>query len=110
MVIGAIVLQLFLEALVLGFLVRRVAAYNATTDFFNMMVVVGGALFGGVFIEWGLTDSIGPGTLLVQALLLIVLLIKFSGTNPLQAGIVTVLFFAVKVLVQLALLRVFSTT
>jgi hypothetical protein len=97
--------QLLLEAVLLGLLVRWIAPHNATADLFNTVVVIGGTLLGGILIDWGFTAVIGSWTLVVHALLLVVLLIKITGTNPVQAATVTVLFFAAKVGLLLVWLR-----
>jgi hypothetical protein len=97
------VAEILFEALLLGFLVRRCAPHNATADLFNMVLVVGGALLGGLLIEWQLAQTIGWWTLALHAVLVAALLIKFSGTNPVQALTITAIFFALKIGVQLGL-------
>ena len=113
-ILGAVfsfgIAEMLVEALFLGFLVRVFAPHNATADLFNMVLVVGGALLGGVLIEWQLAAAIGWWTLAIHAVLVGGLLIKFCGTNPVQALIVTAIFFAAKIAVQVGLAALHGET
>jgi hypothetical protein len=100
--------SLLIDAALLGILIFIFARHNATNDLFNRVIVVAGVTIGSMVMALLWAGSLGLWILVPQILLTMVLLIWLVGTDPVQAGIITVLFFGIKIALRLAMAYVMS--
>lgn len=100
--------SLLIDAALLGILIFIVARHNTTNDLFNRVVVVAGVTVGSLVMAMLWSESLGLWILAPQILLTGVLLIWVVGANPVQAAIITVLFFGIKIGLRVALAYVLS--
>lgn len=89
--------SILIDAALLGILIYLVARHNATNDLFNRVAVIAAATLGNLAVAALWAGALGGWVLAPQVALTAVLLIWLVGTNPVQAAIITALFFAIKI-------------